>query len=148
MADLFNNSFALDEKVHDMKKRKSSTPQKENVRGIFNQLNFSMSTEENGQSKVEKLLELQKHGFIRNTIDEKYVKNQDLNDPINFKECQSLNNSSTSINLKQRIEIYEKREAFKKLLEDSRLNDSRRYMMDEPTPVFAAIDMTTQQDEN
>jgi hypothetical protein len=37
----------------------------------------------------------------------------------------------------QRIDIINKREWLKKIIEDSRLNDSRKYLLNKETPNFA-----------
>ena len=78
------------------------------------------------QIRIEKM---QKAGLIDFSIEPKYCQN--LNESLNFKE-----KGDQSLDLAKKIEIIQKREKLKALADDSRLDDSRKYLINGETPRF------------
>ena len=140
MSNLFGNSVALNEIV--------PPPVRPFVHkdGSVKMLNYSKSSageddeaneqpqdlgEKRRHEKMRQIVDLQKQGIIPQfDIDSKYLEG-DLDRSVNFNTSEKK-----KLSLAERVAIFQNREAMKKLLDDSKLNDSRKYIMGTESPNF------------
>ena len=113
MGSMFQQSFAID----DFQK----PPERQNA--TIKLMDHSKETEDFQVQNVEHRLKNAKKLGITD-LDSQYL---NPNDTINFEK---------DIGLADKIEILEKRKKLKNLLNDSRLDDSRKYAIGKPTPAF------------
>lgn len=110
---MFQQSFAID----NFQKPPVDAPDKIKL------INHSKDTEESVEQIQQRVKRIKNLGII--DLESKYLHSNE-----------SLNFSKDQIGLAEKIEILEKRQKVRELVHDSRLDDSRKYIIDKATPAF------------
>jgi hypothetical protein len=113
MENMFQQSFAIDNFQKPVEKQNAT----------IKLMDHSKDTEDFPVENVEHRIKNAKKLGITD-LDSQYL---NPNDTVNFEK---------DIGLADKIEIMEKRKKLKNLIQDSRLDDSRKYAIGKPTPAF------------